>query len=77
MNNEITELKVKLSLAENEIASINFDKWRLKQALEIISEWNALGGGFCAAHDAQCQIDFYRQSAQDALDIVKKLEKYK
>ena len=74
MNSETTELKVKLALAENEIASINFDKWRLKQALEIISEWNSLGGGFCAVHDVNCQRDFYRQVAQDALDIVKKLE---
>ena len=63
-----------LKLANNKIESINFDKSRYKQSLEIISEWNSLGGGFCAVHDVQCQIDFYRQSAQDALDIVKKLE---
>ena len=63
-----------LTLAKNEIESINFDKSRLKQALEIVAEWNSLGGGFCEAHDIECQRDFYRQVAQDALDIVKKLE---
>ena len=67
--------KSKKGGTRNRMKSIEYDKSRLKQALEIISEWNSLGGGFCEAHDVQCHVDFYRQSAQDVLDIVKTLEK--
>lgn len=68
------ELRHDLVIAKNQIKSINFDKSRLKQALEIIAEWNSLGAGYCQENDVECQRDFYRQVAQDALDTVKKLE---
>ena len=74
MKNEIIDLKVKLSLAENKSASLKYDNWRLKAALQIVSEWNSLSSGFFEREDKQAQIDFYRQVAQDALDVVKKLE---
>jgi hypothetical protein len=61
-------------MAENENKSDNYNRSRLKQALEIIAKWNSLGAGYCQENDVECQRDFYRQVAQDALDIVKKLE---
>ena len=75
LNATVDLLECELTLANNEIESINFDKSRLKQALEIIAEWNSLGAGYCQENDTECQRDFYRQVAQDALDVVKSLEK--
>jgi hypothetical protein len=73
-NNIIKQLNVDLALAKNKSKSDNYNSSRLKQALEIISEWNSLSLEFRVKHGSDGARDFYRQVAQDALDIVKKLE---